>query len=64
MNVMAHSQKERREAMMLGLDGEQAFDLLSWEFLFHVLDKFGFGSTFINYIRVLYSSPRALVRVN
>lgn len=51
---MAQSQKERREAMILELDGEQTFDLLSWVFLFHVLDKFGFASTLAQIILGCY----------
>ena len=50
--------------VIISLDAEKAFDRVKWDFLFHVLKKFGFGPNFITWIRVLYSSPLAAVRTN
>lgn len=38
--------------------------LKKWEYLFTVLQKFGFGDKFIKWIRLLYASPRASVHTN
>ena len=64
LNVMSYSQKERKELMILSLDGEKAFDRVSYEFLFQSLEQFGFGPNFISCMKVLYSDPKASVRVN
>lgn len=38
------------------VDITKAFDTLSWDFLFMVLEAFGFCQVFIGWIRVLLSS--------
>lgn len=37
---------------------------MEWNYLFRTLEKFGFGRTFISWIRLLYTSPLAAVRTN
>ena len=48
----------------LSLDAEKAFDRVQWEFLFVALSHFGFGQTFISWIKILYKSPKAAVITN
>lgn len=47
--------------MALALDAEKAFDQVSCLFLLKVLEKYGFGPIFIQWIRLLYSAPRVLL---
>ena len=51
-------------ALLLNLDAEKAFDRVGWPFLFTSLNCFGFGSYFINWIKILYNTPSASVITN
>ena len=48
----------------MSMDAEKAFDRLEWDYLFYVLDKFGFGKQYIRWIRLLYTMPVASVCTN
>ena len=45
----------------MSLDAEKAFDKVNWTFMFSTLRTFGFGESFIHWIRTLYTSARATV---
>lgn len=49
---------------LLSMDAEKAFDRVEWNFLFETMSKFGFGDSFISWMRLLYSSPSAMVLTN
>ena len=43
------------------MDIEKAFDSLDHDFLVHVLNKFGFGSNFVSWIKLLLNSQQSCV---
>ncbi len=50
--------------MLLSLDAEKAFDRVDWRYLELVLEKMGFHSDLIDWVKVLYPNPQSRVRVN
>jgi exonuclease III len=50
--------------LLLCLDFEKAFDSVSWEFMFKVLEAFGFGPDFCRWIHTFYNNIKSSVFVN
>lgn len=48
----------------MSLDAEKAFDWIEWEYLHAVMKKYGFGETFRNWIKILYSSTMSAGKTN
>ncbi len=46
---------------VFSLDAEKAFDRLEWNYMWAVLQCFGFGEHFISMIKTLYHSPAASI---
>ena len=46
------------------VDFEKAFDRIECSFLFSTLQKLNFGPKFIQWIQILYSEPRAMMKKN
>ena len=53
---------EDDEALFIFLDMEKAFDRCSWDFLIEGLEAIGFDSTFIDYIKLAYSTDHPPTR--
>jgi len=49
---------------LLLLDFKKAFDRIEWGFLFGALERLGFESTWIRWIRALYKGVTSAVRMN
>lgn len=63
-NLMNISQQNNMKTIIVSLDAEKAFDRVNWTFLFETLPKFGFGESFIHWLKILYHSPMATVFTN
>lgn len=63
-NILYSDHSTDHPEIIISLDAEKAFDCVEWSYLFSVLSKFGFGSSFISWIKILYSAPQSSVRTN
>ena len=63
-SLFAYIEHKNLPAVFLNVDQEKAFDRVSHKFLFQVIEKFGFGVQFQNYIKTLYSGLNSKVLVN
>ncbi len=61
---MYYSSIHKAKTIIVALHAEKAFDRVNWKFLFSTLERFGFGESFINWIKILYTSPLATVITN
>lgn len=56
---------ERDEtAFAMFLDFEKAYDRVDWDFMFKILHKMGCGSSFVDWVRLLYCQPQAHLLIN
>ena len=51
-------------AAVISIDQMKAFDRVNWAFMYKTLQAFGFQETFINWIKLLYSGAKSMVKVN
>ena len=58
--IYTESNTPSPEAVIL-LDAEKAFDRVEWNYLFYTLSRFGFGPSFIQLIKLIYTDPTASV---
>lgn len=50
--------------VVLGIDWNKAFDRVEHEFLFRLLERFGFGERLVGWVRRVYKGARSCVKVN
>ncbi len=62
-NILYHPMSLSMPQVLISLDAEKAFDKVEWEYLFY-LQMFGFGASFISWVKLLYKNPLASVHTN
>ena len=51
-DLMFYTQKHNIPGLLMQIDFQKAFDSVSWDFLYIVLEKFGFDNKLIKWIRL------------
>ena len=63
-DIIDYVEKVNIGGVILFLDFQKAFDTVEWKFMMEALNKFNFGKDFINWIKVLYNTPKATIKNN
>lgn len=48
----------------ISLNAEKAFDCMEWNYLFQMLEIFGFGQKFIKWVKLWYNAPQVADQTN
>ena len=57
IDIYDYTEESNAPGALLSIDFEKAFDMLEHNFMFKALEKFNFGSNFVQWIRIFYENP-------
>ena len=63
-DIIEYSKKYYNKGAILFLDFKKAFDSLEWDFMLKALEKFNFGPDFLKWVKIFYTDPEAVIKVN
>ncbi|GKC30331.1 RNA-directed DNA polymerase, eukaryota [Tanacetum coccineum] len=62
--ILNWCKRKKKKAMFFKVDFAKAYDSVRWDYLIDVLEAFGFGPTWCNWIRGTFSCAKASILVN
>ena len=57
-------EQDNLEGYLVKIDQQNAFDRIDHKYLFHVLEKFGFGEKCVNWVKIFYTEIFSTVKCN
>lgn len=61
LDLIEYCNTSNKTGLLFLVDFEKAFDSVEWEFIFTSLRFFGFGESFINWVKTMYSNNSARI---
>ena len=62
--IKQYCKQEKIKELLVGVDARKAFDIVDHEYMFKVLEAYGFGPKFINWVKLLNKNLKAETLVN
>ena len=50
-DIMQFTKNDNVHGLLVAIDFQKAFDFVNWHFLYETLHRFGFGSSFIKWVK-------------
>ena len=63
-DIIEYTAKMKISGLIVFLDFQKAFNSIEWNFLQKTLEKFGFGTTFRKWIKLIYTNPVSSIKIN
>ena len=63
-DIVAYHETTRTPLCLISLDFQKAFDRISHEYLFQILECYGISAWFVERVRAMYENMSALIQVN
>ncbi len=63
-DVVSYMITEKKSGYVISLDLEKAFDRVEHEYLFKIVQQFGFGDNFLKWLKILYKDSKSQVKCN
>ena len=60
-DIMHYTEVKELDGLLMLIDFEKAFDSISWKFMYNTLTFFGFGTSFIHWIKMFNNNIKACV---
>jgi hypothetical protein len=63
-DVLAYAEHTNTPMCVLSIDFSQAFDKISYQYLFEILSRYGITDWFVERLRAMYEGAEAAVQIN
>ena len=64
IDMLDYTKSKNLSGILISVDFEKAFDSLEWNFMLKALQKFNFGTSFINWVTLFYTDIEACITNN
>uniref|UniRef100_A0A8K9WRI9 Reverse transcriptase domain-containing protein n=1 Tax=Oncorhynchus mykiss TaxID=8022 RepID=A0A8K9WRI9_ONCMY len=64
LSILYANQGRGSRAAVISLDAQKAFYQIEWSYMFEALTRFGFGDSFITWVKMLYACPTSSILTN
>ena len=63
-DIMTYSKMKNLQGLMVAIDSEKAFDSVKWNFLYKTLTSFGFGPSFVKWVKTYNCDIKSCITNN
>ena len=63
-DVINYTETMNVDGAIIFLDFKKAFDTINWKSMFHIVGKFGFKTSFIRWVKLLYNNVTSMISNN